>query len=439
MSDFVPLPWQSEHDLPPDAVELPAAPLGLHPSQREVFDNLKRFNVVAAGRRFGKTYLACKLACWFLRHTHAPDGTSLHNSDVWYVSPTIDLALETAVPMILEELGEEVKQHHKVQNWIQHENGRKLYLKSSTRADTLRGRRCHFVCLDELSVMGPGVWETVILPSLIQGGHAFLIGTPIGRGRLFDVFQDAQSKPDLWGTWKFLTIDNPTISQSEIDAAATSMSATQFKQEFEADWTVGGGNVFNPKQLKQGNHPRGVCNIAAVFGSVTPFAKDAHATTGKRAAIVVCRMHPTGWHVVTAKTGWFGVSEMVRKLAEATAKYAPRFLAVSAKDEKASKNLFRQYQRHHDVRLVPRFWTIDDPDDIDRQQWALQSRLKAGQITVDKGRGGQQLRAQLQDFPLEYSSLELVQALSYFDQLPQPNFGPQHHDRFQALDGVAGY
>jgi len=432
------LPWQSEHDLLPEQVEFPAGPIGLHPAQREVFDNLQRFNVVAAGRRFGKTYLACKIACWFLRHTHDKDGTSLHNSDVWYVSPTIDLALETAVPMILEELGEEVKQHHKVQNWIQHENGRRLYLKSSTRADTLRGRRCHFVCLDELSVMPPGVWETVIMPSLVQGGSAFLIGTPVGRGRLFDVFTEAQEKPG-WGTWKFRTIDNPTISKNEIDAAARNMTATQFRQEFEADWSVGGGNVFSPKQLKTGNFKRGVYQIAAVFGSVEPFRKDAHAVSGSKAAFVVLCMHPTGWHVVAAQTGFYGVSDMVRRISEASKKYGPRYLAVSSRDRKACENLFREYQRHQDFRLVPRFAEIENPDDIDRIQWALQSRLKEGRISVTKGRGGQQLRAQLQDFPLQYSNSELVQALSYFDQLPQPNFGRSERTYFQPLDAIAGY
>lgn len=433
------LPWQSDKDLPPEEVQLPAGPVGLHPAQREIFENLKRFNVVAAGRRFGKTFLAVKIACWFLRHTHSEDGTSLHNSDVWFVGPTIDLALETAVPMIYEELGEEIAQHHKVQNWFQHENGRRLYLKSSTRPDTLRGRRCHFVCLDELSTMPPGVWETVILPSLVQGGSAFLIGTPIGRGRLYDVYRDAQDKPELWGTWKYHTIDNPTIAKSEIEAASTSMTATQFKQEFEADWSVGGGNVFNPKHLKVAHFPRGVFQVAAVFGSVTPFAKNAHAVTGSKSALIVACMHPTGWHVIAAQTGYWGVTDMVKRIVKASQDYGPRYLAVSARDQKACENLFREYQRHHDVRLSPRFFTVENPDDIDRIQWALQSRLKAGRISCKKGKGHQQLQAQLQDFPLEYSNNELVQALSYLDQLPQPNFGRTERTYFRPLDLIAGY
>jgi len=434
---LIDVPWEEVAE----PVEIPASPMGLHEAQQRIFDGRARFNVVAAGRRFGKTYLSVKLACWYARHTHWADGTDLAGANVWYISPTIELGLEQVAPLILEELGDECVQHHKVQNFFQLENGCRIYLKSANRPENLRGRALRFAVLDEISVMRPGVWETIVRPMLVdKRAPALIIGTPIGRGRLFDLFaRAADDNTGDWGAWKFTTVDNPHISAAEVDSAGRAMSRSQFKQEFHADWDTGGGHVFNRRDLKAANHPRGVCWIAAVFGSDEPFAKDAHAVSGTETAIVVVRMHPLGWHVIAAQRGFWGVSETVKRISELYDTHNCRGLAVSVKDFKASQNLMTEYRRHHDFRLSIRYHTVDNADDLDRIKWALQSRLKSGRITCAKGKGLAQLRDQLQDFPLEYSNSELVQALSYIDQVPQVNFGAKARTFFRPLDAIAGY
>jgi len=217
------------------------------------------------------------------------------------------------------------------------------------------------------------------------------------------------------------------------------MTASQFRQEFNADWSTGGGNVFNPKHLKTGNYRRGVYQLAAVFGSDEPFAKDAHALSGTESALIVLVQHPLGWHVISAQRGFWSVSETIRRISDAWRRYDPRYLALSAKDRKASQNLIQEYQRHHDFRTTVRFFEVTEADDLDRIKWALQSRLKAGRISAPMGKGRQNLQAQLQDFPLEYANNEMVQALSYFDQLPQPNYGANARKRFASTDYIAGY
>ena len=249
------LPWETQKDaLLPQDVELPARPRGLHPAQQAIFDDLARFSVVAAGRRFGKSYFGVKLACWWLRHTHWPDGTPLKNAPVWYVSPTLDLGLEQIEPLILEELGDELVQHHKVKNFFQIENGRRLYLKSAWgKGDTLRGRGVGGIIVDEVSLMPPGIWETVLRPMCVDYfAPALIIGTPVGKGKLYELYKHAEDEGrPTWGAWQYKTVDNPYISANEVHAAGSSMTDSQFRQEFHADWSVGGGNVFNPKHLKQ--------------------------------------------------------------------------------------------------------------------------------------------------------------------------------------------
>lgn len=434
------LPWDTDPDaLLPQDVQLPAPPRRLHEAQQQIFDGWHRFNVIAAGRRFGKTFFSVKMACWYARHTHWADGTSLKGANVWYVSPTMDLALETVAPMILEELGDEVVQHHKVQNWIQLENGCRIYLKSANRPENLRGRALRFVILDEISVMPPALWETIIRPMLVdKEGHALIIGTPVGKGKLYELYRHAcQKTSDWWAGWKFKTVDNPQISKTEVEQAGGVMDSAQFKQEFEADFETGGGNVFAGRSLKTGNYFRGAHYILAVFGSDKPFEKSAIA--GTESAMMVVVAHPGGWHIVRAQHGYWSVSETIRRISSAWDEYAPRFLAVSDRAYKASYRLIHEYRKSCDARMSVRYHVINDADDTDRIKWALQSRLKAGRITSGKGKHRNAVADQLQDFPLEYSNSELVQALSYMDQLPQPNFGRSVRERFQMIDITAGY
>jgi hypothetical protein len=421
-------------------VECPAPPGGLHDAQQQVVDNLGRFNVVAAGRRFGKTHLAAKLACWYARHSHWADGTDLAGSDVWYVSPTMDLALEQVAPLILDELGDELDQFHKVQNWFRLTNGNHIRLKSSQRPENLRGRSLRAVILDEVSIMPPGLWETIIRPALVdKGGHALFIGTPVGKGKLYDLMKHAEADDTgLWRHWAFKTVDNPLLPAGEVELAKKSMSAAQFRQELLADFETGGGNVFKSKQLKQVKRaPLGVTQMACVFGSDAPFSKDSLAVSGTESAMIVLRMHPSGWHVVSAQRGFWSVSETIKRLSDAWKEHKPRFLALSEKDAKAAENLIEDFARHGGARM--RLWPITDAEDIDRIKWALQSRLKEGKVTAGPGRGRTALANQLQDFPLQYSNNELVRALSYFDQLPSPNFGRHVRERFHVIDAIAGY
>ena len=73
MSAARPLPWEDD-PAGETPVLPPVPPRGLHPAQQRVFDNLSRFSVIAAGRRFGKTFFSVKLACYWARLSHDAKG-----------------------------------------------------------------------------------------------------------------------------------------------------------------------------------------------------------------------------------------------------------------------------------------------------------------------------------------------------------------------------
>jgi phage FluMu gp28-like protein len=64
----------------------------LHAAQSEIFNDSSRFKVVAAGRRFGKSYLSAVVLLIEALKTVNEKGYDLSLKEVWYVAPTFDQA-----------------------------------------------------------------------------------------------------------------------------------------------------------------------------------------------------------------------------------------------------------------------------------------------------------------------------------------------------------
>src|SRR5579863_3503814 len=143
--------------------------LDLFPRQREVFNCPKRFRVVVAGRRFGKTQLALTeliFAAW-----DAPGFLG------WYVAPTYRQAKRIAWDRLKEILAD----CHNVaccetELTIRFQNGGTVGLRGADNYDSLRGNGLDFVVLDEFAQMKPEVWSEVLRPALAdrRGGALFI-------------------------------------------------------------------------------------------------------------------------------------------------------------------------------------------------------------------------------------------------------------------------
>ena len=148
--------------------------IDLHPAQLQIFHSDKRFKIVAAGRRFGKSYLSA----WIL----LIKAIQSDSKDVFYIAPTFQQAKDIMWAM-LKELGKDlIVQAYENTAVLTLVNGRKIYLKGSGRPETLRGVGLSYVVLDEYASMKPIVWEQIIRPTLadVRGGALF-IGTPAGK------------------------------------------------------------------------------------------------------------------------------------------------------------------------------------------------------------------------------------------------------------------
>ena len=130
----------------------------LHPRQFEVFNDPSRFKVVAAGRRFGKSYLARVMLLIEGLKEKNEEGYSLKGRAVYYIAPTFEQA-KRIMWGELKEMGRQVIDSTlENQGIIRLVNGREIHLKGADRPDTLRGVGLSYVVMDEYAFMKPEVW-----------------------------------------------------------------------------------------------------------------------------------------------------------------------------------------------------------------------------------------------------------------------------------------
>jgi hypothetical protein len=201
----------------------------LRPAQSEVFQCDKRFRVLVAGRRFGKTQLALLellRAAWDPPHRTA-----------WYVAPTYRQAKQIAWERLKQLLrGHSGAQMHETELSIRLANGGLIGLRGADNYDSLRGSGLDFVVLDEFASMKPQVWSEVLRPALAdRGGRALFIGTPQGHNHLYERFERARTDAD-WAAFHFTTLEGGNVSEQELTSAARELDPRLYRQEFEASF-----------------------------------------------------------------------------------------------------------------------------------------------------------------------------------------------------------
>ena len=206
--------------------------ISLRYAQGEVFNSDKRFRVLVAGRRFGKSYLSC---IELLR------GAINRPGEVYfYCAPTYRMAKDIAWKE-LKRLVPKVWVQSKNETDLRLEliNGSTIELKGTENAMALRGRSLAGVVLDEAAFMDRDVWAEVIRPALAdKQGWALFISTPDGTASWFyDMWcycgeQDWQD----WKRWSFTTIEGGNVAPEEVEAARGQLDARTFRQEFEASF-----------------------------------------------------------------------------------------------------------------------------------------------------------------------------------------------------------
>ena len=189
-------------------------PLSLRHAQGEVFNSDVRFRVLVAGRRFGKSYLAC---IELLRGAIAAPGETF-----FYCAPTYRMAKDIAWKVMKRIVPAAwIKSKNETDLKLELVNGSTIELKGTENAMALRGRSLSGVVLDEAAFMDAAVWFEVIRPALAdKQGWALFISTPDGTASWFyELWQYCITGDANWKRRSFTTIQGGNVPPEEIEAA----------------------------------------------------------------------------------------------------------------------------------------------------------------------------------------------------------------------------
>lgn len=249
----------------------------LHAAQSKVARSPKRFRVVCAGRRVGKTILSV--------YEMAGKAYSKSNRKVVYIAPTYQQARDIAWAELVKVCDPITVKANETRLEITVQTADKgksiIWLRGWESVETLRGQAFDFIVIDEIASMRnwEEQWNNVIRPTLTdRAGKVLFISTPKGFNHFYDLYNMAQDpkKGQDYESFHFTTYDNPHLIKEEIEKAKAEMSEDQFAQEYLADFRKQEGLVYKEwdraRHIYSGEIPRQVVShLGGVdFGYTNP-------------------------------------------------------------------------------------------------------------------------------------------------------------------------
>lgn len=221
-----------------------------HPHALEVHQGMlrRKFGIVAAHRRFGKTTLGAAALIDAALHHPTSDGRFA------YVAPYLKQAKDIVWPM-LRGMAQNIPgvTIYEGDLIIKFANGSRIRLYGADNYDALRGGYLDGVLVDEAADIREGVWFEVILPMLADhDGWALFIGTPKGMANLFyTIWEYAGDNPDQWyrGWYPANETNLPWLDDEKLAMYRKMQPESIYRQEFLCDFTASSDNILIPLDL----------------------------------------------------------------------------------------------------------------------------------------------------------------------------------------------
>lgn len=213
------------------------------PSQIAIINAINKYRFVCAAisRRQGKTYIANIIGhCVSL----------VPGSNILIMSPNYNLSqisFELQRHLIKFNQLEIVKDNAK-DKVIELSNGSTVRMGSVNQADSVVGRSYDLIIFDEAAIAdGEDAFNVRLRPTLDKdNSKAIFISTPRGKNNWFSRFFDRGYDPKFpqWCSVHATYEDNPRMSPEDIQDAKNSMSDSEFRQEYMADFNTYEGQIW---------------------------------------------------------------------------------------------------------------------------------------------------------------------------------------------------
>ena len=212
------------------------------PLQGEILKDPSRFKTVVVHRRWGKTEMAIKWLIDVARECTLPDPR------VYYLGTTMKGVKNVCWHMV-KQLAPECK----FDAWAlsaTFPNGAMLQLVSATNWQGHRGIYADALVVDETDLIPPSAFNAVFRPALSdRAGKAMFIGTPLGKGHLFQRFQNAEKSPN-WKSWRYSCRDTDIIDPVELADLEATMPSADWRREFMVDFDAPTAGAYYANEVE---------------------------------------------------------------------------------------------------------------------------------------------------------------------------------------------
>ena len=211
-----------------------------HVGQKQVIKGFStsqhKFGTVVTSRQWGKSLLGQNLLLFWLLQNPNQKGC--------WISPIYNQAKK-----VFQELSDAsssiIQQSNKAELTIKFVNGSTLQFLSSERPDSVRGFSFHYMVVDEAAYVNERGFETAILPTLTAlGKKCLIISTPKSKNWFYKYYLRGLDAHDEYISFRGQSTDNPHIDQSFIAEQRLSLPDDIFRQEYLAEFTDAGSEVF---------------------------------------------------------------------------------------------------------------------------------------------------------------------------------------------------
>lgn len=224
-------------------------------AQRERFlKSRKRFDVIPAGRRSGKTYearwrlIAGTIARGGPHHGCLTPPPGVKDPTFVYAAPTYAQAKRIVWNSFKEDIPSwAISKLSESELTIQFITGARLMVVGMDRPERVEGIAIDGVVLDEFADMNPLAWTSSIRPALSTIGRppgwALFIGRPRGKNHFYKVFQESQ-RNSKWGCyypWPSWAI----MSEEEIADARKELDELSFRQEYGGEFVESANKAYH--------------------------------------------------------------------------------------------------------------------------------------------------------------------------------------------------
>ena len=195
-----------------------------------------KFGTVVTSRQWGKSLLGQNLLLFWLLQSPNQKGC--------WISPIYNQAKK-----VFQELSDAsqsiIQSSNKAELTIKFVNGSTVQFLSSERPDSVRGFSFHYMVVDEAAYVNERGFETAILPTLTAlGKKCLIISTPKSKNWFYKYYLKGSDVSTDYISFRGQSTDNPYIDQSFIAEQRLSLPDDIFRQEYLAEFTDAGSEVF---------------------------------------------------------------------------------------------------------------------------------------------------------------------------------------------------